>query len=198
MGKVKVEYPPEATPLEPEELEQLIPDLSTQGQLNEFEAQNIARAEQWARGNARFLRQLLSVSGILQLHKHMFEDTWKWAGRFRNSNKNLGSDWRYLPEQVKALCDDASYWVERGSWEWHELAVLFHHRLVRTHPFVNGNGRHARLAANLLLEYNGKRRLPWGSVSLAEEGKRRSEYIAALREADNGSIERLLRFALLE
>lgn len=193
---MKLDYAPGATPLEPEELEELIPDLVTQRQLNEFEAQNIASAEQWANRNTRFRGRLLSVPGLLELHKRMFADTWKWAGRFRKSNKNIGSDWPYISEQVQALCGDANYWVKHKSWTWPELAVRFHYRLVSIHPFVNGNGRHARVAANLLLEYNGEPRLPWGGLPLVEEGERRAEYIAALHDADKGNTERLVRFAL--
>jgi len=191
---MKFENLPGSTPLEVEELGALIPDLTTQGQLNEFEAQNIAKAEQWATGNARFRGELLTGTGLIRLHERMFGDTWKWAGKFRTSNKNLGMDWARIPEEVQKLCGDARYWVEHDSWPWPELAVRFHHRLVRIHPFVNGNGRHARLAANLLLAHNGKRRLPWGGASLTEQGDKRKEYIASLREADGGSLKRLVQF----
>jgi len=192
---VKIEYPPGATPLEAEDLEQLIPTLSTQRQLNEFEARNILKAEQWARGSSRLRGQLLSVSGLLQLHQRMFGDTWKWAGRYRTRDTNIGIDWRQIQEQVPALCGDVRYWVENRTWPWHEIAVRLHHRLALIHPFVNGNGRHARLAADLLLEWNGQPRLGWGSGSLVEQSERRAEYIAAIQEADRGSLERLLRFA---
>ena len=137
---MRIEHPPGATPLEPEELEALIPDLATQDQLNEFEAQNIVNAERWARGNSRFRGALLTVSGLLRLHQFMFGDTWEWAGKFRQSNKNIGIDWPYIAQHVQALCGDANYWVENGTWPWPEIGVRFHHRLVQIHPFVNGNG----------------------------------------------------------
>jgi Fic-DOC domain mobile mystery protein B len=195
---VKIEYPPGATPLESGELEALIPDLATQGQLNEFEAQNIVNSERWARGNSRFRGDLLSVAGLRRLHERMFGDTWNWAGRFRQSNKNIGIEWQYIAEKVQALCGDAAFWVENETWPSPELAVRFHHRLVQIHPFVNGNGRHARLAANLFLEYKGESRLPWSGVSLIEKGRLRSDYISALRRADQGNLDSLMEFAQSE
>lgn len=195
---MKIEHPPGATPLEPEELEALIPDLATQGQLNEFEAQNIVNAERWARGNPRFRRELLTVAGLLRLHQLMFGDTWEWAGRFRESNKNIGIEWPNVAEHVQALCGDASYWVENRTWPWPEIGVRLHHRLVHIHPFVNGNGRHARLAANLLLEYNGESRLSWGGASLVDRDQMRAEYLSALHRADEGDFDPLLKFAQSE
>ena len=128
----------------------------------------------------------------------MFGDTWKWAGQIRQSNKNIGIDWPYIGEGVQALCGDATFWVEHGTWPWPEIAVRFHHRLVAIDPFVNGNGRHARLAANLLLEYNGENRLSWGGVSLVEQGQLRCAYISALRRADKGDVGPLVEFAQSE
>ena len=191
---MKIKYPQGATPLDLDELAMLIPNIGTQTQLDEFEAQNVAKAETWAQNNSRLCRELLSAGGLLRLHKRMFGDTWKWAGRFRNSDKNIGIAWTGIAQAVGILCGDANYWIANQTYHWPELAVRFHHRLVKIHPFVNGNGRHARLAASLLLECNGKPRLPWGGESLIEESAKRAEYIAALKDVDNGRLERLIRF----
>lgn len=192
---MKIRYPAGATPLEPDALEQLIPTLATQGDLNRAEAQNIASAMEWARSNPQLRHDLLSVSGLLRLHREMFGDVWKWAGRFRLHQTNLGDEPSQIPTKTQALCDDIVYWVDHHTYPWPELAVRFHHRLVSIHPFVNGNGRHARLAADLLLQYNGHGPLPWGGQALVEESSLRREYIAALQEADRDSYERLVRFA---
>jgi Fic-DOC domain mobile mystery protein B len=191
---MKIEYPPGATPLDIDDLADLIPSVSTQQQLNEFEAQNILRGDQWARGNSRFRSDFPSVATLNQLHRQMLGDTWKWAGRYRLRNYNIGIDFGLIPEQVAALCGDVGYWMDHG-WQWPEIAVRFHHRLVQIHPYVNGNGRHSRLAADLLLDLNEQPRLGWGGGSLIEPSERRTEYIRALQEADKGSVERLLKFA---
>ena len=73
--------------------------------------------------------------------------------------------------------------------------MRFHHRLVQIHPFPNGNGRHARLLADLLVMQLGEERFSWGSANLRNPGDLRSRYIAALHAADNHDIAPLLAFA---
>lgn len=195
---MRLDYPPGATPPSHEEQEQLIPPLQTQGELNEFEARNIAQAIDWSRRNPSLRRDLLTPGGLCRLHREMFGETWRWAGRYRERDANIGKPWHQIGQQVAQLCGDARYWVDNLTWPWPELAVRFHHRLVSIHPFPNGNGRHARLAADLLLEFNGQPVLPWGKCRLDRSGAQRDEYIAGLREADEGCFDRLLAFAASE
>src|SRR5262245_38983455 len=98
------DYPAGATPLDPDDWEGLIPNLATKWQLNEFEAQSSLRAEQWARGNARFRGDLLSSSALRRLHKEMLGDTWGWAGTYRRRDTNIGVAWSQIPERVLILC----------------------------------------------------------------------------------------------
>lgn len=192
---MKLTYPPGATPLDPDWEQDLIPSLSTMGELNEFEQQNIVGALQWALANRRFRQQLLTIDGLRTLHRRMFDKVWRWAGTFRTRNLNLGIEWGYVSQQTKILCDDTNYWIENETFPLIELAVRFHHRLVAIHPFVNGNGRHARLAADLILSFHGQAMLPWGKANLSAHLDTRREYIDALRAADNEDIEPLLAFA---
>jgi hypothetical protein len=46
--------------------------------------------------------------------------------------------------------------------------VRFHHRLVQIHPFLNGNGRHSRLMADLLVMQLGTGRFSGGDGSITE------------------------------
>lgn len=132
----------------------------------------------------------------------MFDQTWRWAGKFRLSDTNIGVVWHQAPTQVQALCDDLRYQMQfaldssssDSAYSWEELAARFHHCLVLVHPFPNGNGRHARLATDLLLFYHSQPMFSWGSASLVADSAVRREYLTALREADKGSFERLLRF----
>lgn len=157
------DHPSGATPLEPEDLEALIPDLSSRGELIEWEQQNILDAKQWAEGNRRLGRKILTIDRLKRLHKRMFDRTWTWAGEFRQrAVLPVGVDpWEIGPALLD-LCDDAAYWVEHRIHEWPELGARFHHRLVSIHPFSNGNGRHARLAADVLLAYYKQPPLLWG------------------------------------
>lgn len=64
------------------------------------------------------------------------------------------------------------------------------------HPFPNGNGRHSRLAADLLLQSLDGNTLSWGGQdNLETASDARKEYLAALKEADAGDYSRLLAFA---
>ncbi len=189
------EYPPGATPLEPEDLEKLIPDLATRAELNAAEQANILRAMLWARSDRRLRGGLLSTNGLLRLHKEMFGAVWKWAGQIRTRELNIGVDAHQIREELPKLCGDVSYWVEHQTYPWPELAVRFHHRLAWIHPFLNGNGRHARLASDLLLEFHGEDPLPWGgNVELVEASPHRDEYIAALQAADRKRYAPLVSF----
>ena len=97
--------------------------------------------------------------------------------------------------ELRQLLDDAKAWVEFRTYHPDEVAVRIHHRLVLIHPFPNGNGRHARLMADLLVMRLGGERFSWGRESLRNPGAARERYIAALRSADNHDIAPLLLFA---
>lgn len=186
---------PGATPLEPEVLEQLIPSLTTQPELNAFEAQNIAKAELWARGSRKLKKELLTASGLHLLHKKMFDETWKWAGENRWLATTIGVDVGRIGNELGGLLGDVKYWIEHQTYSLEEIAVRFHHRLVWIHLFPNGNGRFSRLAADLFLEQNGKRRLSWGGENLSKMGETRKEYLRALQSADQGEFAPLIAFA---
>ncbi len=188
-------YPEGATPLDPDSTADLLPDLWTQAELNEFEARNIFLAERWALRSRSLRRDYPSISSLRELHRRMFDQTWRWAGQFRRTDTNIGVPWQRIASDLHTLCGDIHYQMEHAVYEWPERAVRFHHRLVSIHPFPNGNGRHARLAADLLLSGHRQQRFTWGSQSLVANGEARREYLAALRAADGGDITRLAAFA---
>jgi len=161
-----IEYPPGATPLDADELASLIPGhITTQGELNEWEQLNIVQGEAWARKQRK---EILNEAFVRQLHKQMFGETWQWAGNFRKSDKNIGVDWLKVGVELKNLLDDVRYQVEHATYSPDEIAVRFHHRLVVIHPFPNGNGRHARMMADLLAARLDQPRFSWGSRSLTD------------------------------
>jgi len=124
----------------------------------------------------------------------MYGNVWRWAGRYRTSGKNIGIDAYRIPTELRQLLDDCRYWIENGTYEPDEIAVRFHHRIVSIHCYPNGNGRHARLAADLLLKSMGKERFSWGGENLVDVGETRERYIAALQAADEHDIGPLLEF----
>jgi Fic-DOC domain mobile mystery protein B len=187
------EEPDNATALTPEERRELIPaHIAYRSELNEAEQENIGRAQDWALGRRR---DLLTEKFTKDLHRHMLGDVWRWAGKFRTSARNLGIPWYEIPVALRELLDEARAWIEHRTYAPDEIAVRLHHRLVHIHPFPNGNGRHARLMADLLVMKLGGERFSWGSANLQDAGEVRRRYIAALQAAANHDLGPLLAFA---
>lgn len=184
------------TPINEEEKTGLrIKAIATQAELNEFEQQNIELAVEWALLRTFTVGQILTESFIKKVHKRMFGNVWKWGGRFRNTNKNLGVVWFEIPIQLRQLLEDCKYWIDNQTFTQDEIAIRFKHRLVSIHLFPNGNGRHSRLMADILIKALGKEAFTWGSQNLTPDGDIRRQYIQAIRCADAGDCELLLKFA---
>jgi Fic-DOC domain mobile mystery protein B len=181
-----------STPLTPDERDGLVPSYITlRGELNEAEQQNILEADEWAFSRKR---DVLHEAFLNRLHKRMYGNVWRWAGQYRTSEKNIGVPYYRIATELRALLDDCRYWKEHNTHSPDEIAAQFHHRLVQIHCYPNGNGRHARLAADLLLVSGGGARFSWGSANLADPGATRAAYVAALRSADEHDYGPLLAF----
>lgn len=194
---LEFKYIPGQTPLTEEEKEGLLIDtLSTREELDEQEQNNVQIAIEWTKKRKFKLETILTVDFIKVLHMQMFDDVWVWAGNFRKSNKNIGVDWSQIRVDLRNLIDDCKYWIEYKIHNEDEIAVRFKHRLVSIHPFPNGNGRHSRLMADILIS-NGlnKNIFTWGNSTLVNSDKTRNTYISALVEADKGNINPLILFA---
>jgi Fic-DOC domain mobile mystery protein B len=152
------EYLEGATPLDPDTIAGLIPNLTIQAELNDFEARNILEGLRWAKRTRGADRDMLQVTSLRRLHLKMFSLTWEWAGHFRRTQTNIGVSAEQIPMRLEQLCGNLRYQRDNKVFPWEELAVRFHHELVLIHPFPNGNGRHSRLATDLLLERNGQPR----------------------------------------
>ena len=125
----------------------------------------------------------------------MYGEVWKWAGSFRKTNKNLGVDKFQIGIELRKLLDDTKYWIENKSFSEDEIAVRFSHRMVQVHLFPNGNGRHSRLIGDILVNHVfSKPVFSWGGTNLSNAGTARTQYISALKEADEGSYKSLLDF----
>jgi Fic-DOC domain mobile mystery protein B len=186
--------PDDATPLDAEEREGLLQTwITTRADLNEAEQANIDGAVAWT--ERRRDADILTEGFVFELHKRMFGDVWSWAGSTRKTGKNIGIDPVQIHIQLGGLLRDARYWVDNKSFPPDEIAVRLHHGLVAIHPFPNGNGRHARLVADLLIVQLGGAPFSWGGGTLRDIGTLRAEYIAALRAADQHDFAPLLAFA---
>lgn len=192
---MKFEYESGATPIDADEADGLLPSLTTQSELNEWEQINITKAlskhlhRKYKPGN------ILDTFFLLNLHKDMFDETWKWAGKTRTTLKSIGVLTEEIRTRLRSLLDDVDFWIQKETFSKDEIFVRFHHQLVFIHIFPNGNGRHARIAADLLVKAIGEKEFTWGNKDLSIKGKAREEYIRALKEADRNNYEPLLKFA---
>jgi Fic-DOC domain mobile mystery protein B len=187
------------TQLDPDEKDGLlIPTVTTRAELDEVEQRNIEDAIRWTiERRKRFTtKEILTEQFVNELHKRMFGEVWQWAGSFRNSNKNIGVDKYQISVDLRALLDDCRFWIQYKTFADDEIAVRFKHRIVSIHCFANGNGRHSRLMADVIIEkIFGKPVFTWGSQNLIHSNTFRNSYLSALREADNGNIESLVQCA---
>jgi Fic-DOC domain mobile mystery protein B len=160
------------TPLDEEEKDGLlIPTIATRSELDEFEQQNIEQAVQWTLGRSFKRDTVFTEEFIRMVHKRMYADVWAWAGEFRKTNKNIGIDKWQIPIELRYLLDDIRYWHENNTYPPDEMAVRFKHRIVSIHCFPNGNGRHSRLMADIIIEKIYKQPVfSWGAALSLSKG----------------------------
>lgn len=174
------------TPLD--DLSGLRVHAKTREDLNNLEAQNNAKAY------AKYL--LFSKSGkkagllnsnlLCEIHQAMFGEIWAWAGEFRKGGaKNIGVPAVKIGAELHRLLADAHKWEEKNM-PAEEIAVRIHHRLVEIHPFENGNGRWARLVANIYLHRQDCRLIQWPDDSKFVRDVFKPKYLTALKKADQG------------
>jgi Fic-DOC domain mobile mystery protein B len=192
-----IDYIDGQTPLDEDEMEGLlIPSIATRAELDEFEQQNIEQAMQWTLGRSLKPGVIFTEDFIRTVHKRMYGDVWAWAGSFRNTNKNIGVDKWQIPIELKTLSDDAKYWYENNTFPPDEMALRFKHRLVSIHCFPNGNGRHSRLMADIIIDkIYGQPLFSWGTLKDTNEGDARKSYLKAVKTADQRDYSLLLAFA---
>ena len=185
------------TPLDEDEKEGLlIKTISTRGELDEFEQANIQQAIEWTLKNKFKKDRILTEEFILLVHKKMFSAVWEWAGTKRKSNKNIGVDKYQITTELGNLFEDCKYWIDKNTIAPDEIAIRFSHRLVKIHVFPNGNGRHSRLIADILIvNVFNKPVFTWGKFDLSKNSYIRNEYLEAIYSADEGDIQALINFS---
>ena len=186
-----------ATPLDAEEQQGLIPSIMTRTELNRLERANIDQARVWAMKPRNLQRtDLLTDAFAHELHRRMFNGVWRWAGQYRTTERNLGREVHRLTEGVHNALADAQAWLDHATYPLPEIAVRLHHQLIVIHPWPNGNGRHSRLMADIIIAARGGQELTWGvGADIGAGGDVRQHYIDAVSQADHGNYAPLLAFA---
>ena len=173
-----------------------IKTISAREELDEFEQANIQQAVEWTLKTTFSKEEILTEDFILLVHKKMFGEVWEWAGTKRKTNKNIGVDKHQITIEIKNLFEDCKYWIDNKTYQPDEIAVRFSHRVVQVHVFPNGNGRHSRLMADILISHIFKKPVfTWGRSNLSKSGDSRKKYLDALHKADEGIMKPLIDFA---
>lgn len=185
------------TPLDENESEGLLlKTITTQGELNEAEQLNIEEAIEWTLRKKFGVNDILSETFCNELHRKMYSEVWRWAGSFRKTDKNIGTDKFQISVALRNLIDDCRFWIENKTYSGDEIAIRFKHRIVSIHCYVNGNGRHSRLMADIIASnIFGRPAFSWGAKNIVKTGNAREIYLKALRLADKGDVSALVKFA---
>lgn len=174
-----------------------IKEITTRAELDVVEADNILDAFlKYTTSSEQIENIKFDTLFLQQLHKDMFAKVWSWAGDFRTTQTSIGIEAVNIRQALYQLMDNLAFW--ESSWNYKDTAARLHYSLVKIHPFLNGNGRCGRLFTDLWLLSIGKDMLEWGGDDINNENQSRTEYIAALREVDNGDYERLKNFMFPE
>ncbi len=191
------DIPEGATPISAEDRQRLkIKTISTREELNRWEQENINKAYDWIQKK----RSITITDEIMlrELHRQMFGMVWEWAGIYRITNANIGVEWPQIAIVLRQFLGNVSYWIERRVYTEPEIAARFHHGLVQIHLFPNGNGRHARMACDILMEKHFRLDpFDWGG-NLNVTSDVRNRYIESLRTADKGNFDELYDFLGIE
>jgi len=194
---LELEYIAGQTPITDEDKKGLrIPTISTRGELDEFEQLNIEEAVAWSLSRRFRVDDILTEKFVRDLHRRMLGNVWSWAGEFRKTETNIGVDPWQIGVSLRNLLEDTSFWIANTVYSPDETALRFKHRLVSIHCFPNGNGRHSRLMADIIIEQVFKKpHFSWGTSNLTSDGNARSNYLKAVKAADRGEFGLLKDFA---
>lgn len=179
------------TPLD--DLSGLLIKVKTRQKLNDLEFKNNNKAYQ-----KYFLQKLskktapFNYEWLKQVHQEMFGEVWQWAGIPRDVNLNLGVPKEKIGAEIHRLLYELNQW-ESQPLQPLEIAIRIHHRLAWIHPFHNGNGRWARMIANLYLHQKGLPIVQWPNDPVLVKNHFRPRYLEALKKADRGDYGQLLK-----
>lgn len=165
--------------------------IGTRAQLNAAEQASIDKvaikylAAKPSRRTAKF-----NFAWSLQLHEEMFGDVWSWAGHIRTDVLNIGAPPHMIGERLAQLFLDLAYWDT--AWpDRIDQATHLHFKAVQIHPFLNGNGRWARMLANIWLRSKDHALTIWPE-DVGILSPIRTTYLAAIRAGESGNLNDLV------
>jgi Fic-DOC domain mobile mystery protein B len=198
----------DSTPIEPDDHQYLMPEfqhLVTKKDLDRAEGENILKARTWLSVQHLSVSDLLDTLTLRDIHRRMFGDVWSWAGATRPRETSIGIDPGEIQTQWEQLVQNYRWRAENtemSEQDRREFGLRFHTEMVAIHVFLNGNGRHARLVANLLAGVVGHGDLQhplytWGERTGLSTEESRQRYISSIKLAGGyGDFGPLLELAL--
>ncbi|MCB9988295.1 MAG: Fic family protein [Rhodospirillales bacterium] len=174
--------------------------------IEHLEATNHAQALDWVKDQVDRKPQALTEDDILKIHNIILKGIDdENAGHYRNVPVRISGSSVVLPNPAKVpnLMADMQAWL-RSEKKLHpvELAAEAHYRLVTIHPFVDGNGRTARLLMNMILMMEGyppaiirkRDRLAYiGALEKAQLGDSKQDYFKLISKAVDRSLDIYLK-----
>ena len=163
-----------------------IKSIKTRRQLNEAEFESILRVtKKYLMSKPSQKLAPFTFGWLLELHQEILGSIWSWAGEIRTTQKNIGVSANIVTAELGVIAIES----EKRHSETGDLVIAtaaeFHHRAVWVHPFEDGNGRWARLLANIWLMQHDQPVIIWPASDLRDtESPIRGEYIAAMKHAD--------------
>lgn len=174
--------------------------------IEHLEATNHAQAFDWIYNLAKDRARRISEKDILTIHELILQGIDKInAGRYRSVAVRISGSQVILANYMKvpALMKEFSNWLEiNNELDPIDFSSEAHYRLATIHPFVDGNGRTARLLMNLILIKNGyppalirkRDRLRYiNSLEKAQLGGSKDDYQQIIYEAINRSFDIYLK-----
>ncbi|MBS3056609.1 MAG: Fic family protein [Candidatus Aenigmarchaeota archaeon] len=166
--------------------ENIIPSGATPNDYNE--AINSKDCYEFMKGYGGEFNQTL----LLKIHELLTKNTnCRIIGDYRNHEVRIsGSEW--IPpshEKVKDNMRKVFQWYYSSKKKLHpvELGAILHNKLVRIHPFIDGNGRTSRVVMNWILM---KSKFPMFYVEMRDKIK----YYEAVEEGDKGNDEAIVHY----
>jgi Fic-DOC domain mobile mystery protein B len=186
------------TPLPDEWKKDLVPilkHLKIVAELDEVEEENIIEGLIWLDDCKD---DGLDWMFWFKLHKKMFNNVWKWAGKFRD--RELANDDfnhpGYIQQNIKKLEGDLKFWLSRDAkMDQQEAMARFHIALLTIHPFSNGNGRTTRILTDYICKRQGFSVPTWGLAHRGDAKEHRQVYInSVLKARREGDFSEMIRF----
>ena len=134
-------------------------------------------------------KKKISQETIQQIHEFVMKGILKNPDQYRTENVAITGAKMRPPSYLKIvkLMDEYIQNIEKFELQPVKNAAFIHHEFVRIHPFIDGNGRVARLLTNFYLIKNG-----YPPIVIQKEY--RKKYYKTLNKADQGNLSDFATF----